>query len=163
MSEAFSSQKLSANHRQEVRGTVPALKRSIFRKAAAAAALSVALGAGALTAAAPASAATCPTEFNRCPASCPDTTASCTAGVSTVYVTPGTILGANKYGWPKGTKLEYRWFLNGKIFAGGWNATTKVWGPPVVDSKGDKFVVRVKGTYGGKISYRFSRTYVVRY
>jgi hypothetical protein len=157
MSEAFSSQKLSANHRQEVRGTVPALKRSIFRKAAAAAVLSVVLGAGTLAAAAPASA------NGGTPASCAQTTAPCTAGVSTVYVTPGTILGANKYGWPKGTKLEYRWFLNGKIFAGGWNATTKVWGPPVVDSKGDKFVVRVKGTYGGKISYRFSRTYVVRY
>ena len=161
MSEAFSSQNLSANHRQEVRGTVPALKRSIFREAAAAAVLSVALGAGALTAAAPASAATCPTVFNRCPSSCADTTASCTAGVSTVYVTPGTILRANKYGWPKGTKLEYRWFLNGEVFAGGWGETTKVWGTGPY-GKGDKYVVRVKGTLNGQVSYRFSRTYVVR-
>jgi hypothetical protein len=80
-----------------------------------------------------------------------------------VYVTPGTVLRANKYGWAKGTKLEYRWFRNGKIFAGGWNNTTKVWGPPVLDSKGDKFVVRVKGTLGNQISYRFGRTFVVRY
>jgi hypothetical protein len=157
MSEAFSSQKLSANHRQEVRGTVPALKRSIFRKAAAAAVFSVALGAGALTAAAPASAATCPLEFSWCPSTCADTTASCTAGVSTVYVTPGTVLRANKYGWPTGTKLEYRWFLNGKIFAGGYRDTHTVWG-----GKGDKYVVRVKGTLNGQVSYRFSRAYVVR-
>ena len=157
MSEAFSSQKLSANHRQEVRGTVPALKRSIFRKAAAAAVLSVALGAGGLIAAAPANAATCPTEFNWCPSSCAETTASCTAGVSTVYVTAGTVLRANKYGWPKGTKLEYRWFLNGKIFAGGYHETHKAW-----PGKGDKYVVRVKGTLNGQVSYRFSRTYVVR-
>ena len=136
---------------------MPALKRSIFRKAAAAAVLSVALGAGALTAAAPASAATCAPEFTRCPSSCAETTASCTAGVSAVYVTPGTILGANKYGWPKGTKLEYRWFRNGEIFAGGWDKTTKVW-----PGKGDKYVVRVKGTLNGQVSYRFSRTYIVR-
>ena len=83
--------------------------------------------------------------------------------MSTVYVTPGTILGANKYGWPKGTKLEYRWFLNGENFAGGYHDTHKVWGPPGRDSKGDKYVVRVKGTLNGKVSYRFSRTYVVRY
>ncbi|WP_456509879.1 hypothetical protein [Arthrobacter sp. TE12231] len=83
--------------------------------------------------------------------------------MSTVYVTPGTILGANTYGWAKGTKLEYRWFLNGEVFAGGWHETTRVWGPPGRDSKGDKYVVRVKGTLAGKVSYRFSRTYVVRY
>ncbi|MDQ0854040.1 hypothetical protein QFZ79_002151 [Arthrobacter sp. V4I6] len=99
----------------------------------------------------------------RSPATCAQTTAKCTAGKSTVYVTPGTVLRANKYGWPKGTKLEYRWFRNGKIFAGGWSNTTKVWGPPVWESKGDKFVVRVKGTLGNQVSYRFSRTYVVRY
>ena len=157
MSEAFSSQNLSANHRQEVRGTVPALKRSIFRQAAAAAVLSVALGAGALTAAAPASAATCDPVFNRCPSSCAETTLSCTAGVSSVYVDAGTVLRANKYGWPTGTKLEYRWFLNGKIFAGGYHETHKAW-----PGKGDKYVVRVKGTLNGQVSYRFSRTYIVR-
>ncbi|XAS62840.1 hypothetical protein ACOM2C_05070 [Pseudarthrobacter sp. So.54] len=136
---------------------MPALKRSIFRKAAAAAALSVALGAGALTAAVPASAATCEPVFNWCPSSCAETTASCTAGKSTTYVNAGTVLRANKYGWPKGTKLEYRWFRNGEIFAGGYHDTHKAW-----EGKGDKYVVRVKGTYEGKISYRFGRTYIVR-
>jgi hypothetical protein len=135
----------------------------MFRKAAAAAVLSVALGAGGLIAAVPASAATCANEFRRCPSSCAETTAKCTAGVSTVYVKPGTDVRANKYGWAKGTKLEYRWFMNGKVFAGGWNSTTKVWGPPVLESKGDKFVVRVKGTLNGQVSYRFGRTFVVRY
>ncbi|WP_370117973.1 hypothetical protein [Arthrobacter sp. MW3 TE3886] len=77
--------------------------------------------------------------------------------MSTVYVTAGTILGANKYGWPTGTKLEYRWFRNGEVFAGGWHDTTKVW-----PGKGDKYVVRVKGTLNGQVSYRFSRTYTVR-
>ena len=136
---------------------MPALKRSILRKAAAAAVLSVALGAGALAAAAPASAATCPTVFNRCPSSCAETTASCTAGVSSVYVDAGTVLRANKYGWPTGTKLEYRWFLNGKIFAGGYHETHKAW-----PGKGNKYVVRVKGTLNGQVSYRFSRTYIIR-
>jgi hypothetical protein len=145
VSEAFSSQNLSANHRQEVRGTVPALKRSIFRKAAAAAALSFALGAGALIAAAPASAAVCP-EFS-----------NCAVGTSTVYVTEGTMLRANKYGWPTGTKLEYRWYSNGSRVAGGWNYTHPAWGP-----KGTKWVVRVKGTLHNQISYRVSRTYIVR-
>ncbi|CAH0251814.1 hypothetical protein SRABI26_03164 [Arthrobacter sp. Bi26] len=74
-----------------------------------------------------------------------------------MYVTAGTVLRANKYGWPTGTKLEYRWFLNGKIFAGGYHDTHKAW-----EGKGDKYVVRVKGTLNGKVSYRFSRTYIVR-
>ena len=145
MSEAFSSQKLSANHRQEVRGTVPALKRSIFRKAAAGAVLSVALGAGGLMTAAPASAALCPPGQ------------SCTVGKSTVYVAGGTVLRANKYGWPKGANLRYRWYQNGHYVAGGWDDTHAAWG-----SKGTKWVVRVHDTKGNPTIFKVSRTYVVR-
>ncbi len=124
---------------------MPALKRSIFRKAAAAAALSLALGAGGLITAAPASAAVCPRGQH------------CEVGKSTVYVNADTVLRANKYGWPKDSNLRYRWYKNGSYVAGGWNDTHAAWGP-----KGTKWVVRVHNTKGSPTIFKVSRTFVVR-
>lgn len=95
--------------------------------------------------AAPASAALCPPGQ------------SCTVGKSTVYVPGGTILRANKYGWPKGKNLRYRWYQNGSYVAGGWNDTHEAWGP-----KGTKWVVRVHNTKDDPTVFKVSRTFVVR-
>lgn len=124
---------------------MPALKRLIFRKAAAAAVLSVAVGAGGLITAAPASAAVCPPGQQ------------CVVGKSTVYVKAGTVLRANKYGWPKGANLRYRWYQNGHYVAGGWNSTHAAWGP-----KGTKWVVRVHNSKDDPTIFKISRTFIVR-
>ncbi|MDQ0822804.1 hypothetical protein QFZ79_000544 [Arthrobacter sp. V4I6] len=82
---------------------------------------------------------------------------SCTVGKSSVYVESGTVVKANKYGWPKGAMLRYRWYRNGTYIAGGWNDSLKVGGP-----KGTKYVVRVHNTKADPMIFKVSRTYVVK-
>ena len=98
--------------------------------------------------AAPATAAQCP----------PGQHQHCTVGKSTSYVTVGSVLRANKYGWPKGSELKFRWYRNGSPIAGGWNDTYTVG----LGDEGAKFTVRVHSTKAGQTTFKISRTYVVR-
>ena len=82
---------------------------------------------------------------------------ACVVGKSKVYVTAGTVLRANKYGWPGDANLRFRWYRNGSYVAGGWNDTHAAWGP-----KGTKWVVRVHNTKGDPMIFKVSRTYIVR-
>ncbi|NKX55626.1 hypothetical protein HGG74_13990 [Arthrobacter sp. E918] len=124
------------------------MKRLItFRTAAAAAILSAVLASGTLVTAAPASAGECPEQ------------SICTDGKPTSSTTVGSVLRANKYGWPKGTKLEYRWYRDGCRIAGGWDDTYTV---RTYDA-GAKITVRVTGIKGSQKTYKDGRAYNVEH